>query len=131
MPVTAPSCSRMALVAMVVPWNTTSMVSRGMPYLSQSAIRPETTPREGSSGVVDTLWTAVWPASVSAKTRSVKVPPTSTPIIRIRFLPLDPATHVPLPRQPPPGGEEHERCIHLPSFAGEARRLKQQEMRHG
>ena len=40
MPVTAPSCSRMALVAMVVPWNTTSMVSRGMPYLSQSAIRP-------------------------------------------------------------------------------------------
>ena len=66
MPVTAPSCSRIALVAMVVPWNTVSMVSRGIEYLSQSAISPCTTPREGSSGVVETLCTAVRPASVSA-----------------------------------------------------------------
>ena len=66
MPVTAPSCSRMELVAMVVPWNTTSIVSRGMAYLSQSAISPCTTPREGSSGVVEILCTAVEPASVSA-----------------------------------------------------------------
>jgi hypothetical protein len=56
----------MALVAMVVPWNTTSIVSRGMPYLSQSAISPCTTPRDGSSGVVEILCTAVEPASVSA-----------------------------------------------------------------
>src|SRR5688572_1185142 len=50
MPVTAPSCSRIALVAMVVPWNTVSTVSRGIEYLSQSAIRPCTTPRGRSSG---------------------------------------------------------------------------------
>jgi hypothetical protein len=41
---------------------------------------PASTPADGSAGVVGTLWITVRSRSVSDRTRSVKVPPTSTPI---------------------------------------------------
>src|SRR5262249_29363187 len=83
MPVTAPSYSSTALVPIVVPCNTWSIVVRGNLVRSHNSAMPATTPRDGSSGVVGTLWITVCPVSVSAKTMSVNVPPTSTPISRI------------------------------------------------
>src|SRR5271169_6398409 len=80
MPVTAPSCSNTALVPIVVPCNTWSIAGRGRSKRSHSSPIPATTPRDGSSRVVGVLWIKVRPDSVSAKTMSVKVPPTSTPI---------------------------------------------------
>src|SRR6516225_8056195 len=80
MPVTAPSCSSTALVPIVVPCNTWSIAGRGRSKRPHSSPIPATTPRDGSSRVVGVLWIRVRPDSVSAKTMSVKVPPTSTPI---------------------------------------------------
>ena len=87
MPVRAPLCSSTALVAMVVPWNTCSIASGGTPFRAQSSRMPAITPSDGSWGVVGTLWIATLPAAVSQSTRSVNVPPMSTPISRI-VLPL-------------------------------------------
>src|SRR5215831_6343495 len=50
-------------------------------WRSHSSRMPASTPAEGSAGVVGTLWITVTLRSVSDRTRSVKVPPTSTPII--------------------------------------------------
>src|SRR5712671_404955 len=80
MPVTAPSYSNTALVPIVVPCSTWSIVSRGRSKCAHSSPMPATTPRDGSSLVVGVLWIKVRPESVSANTISVKVPPTSTPI---------------------------------------------------
>src|SRR6516164_2796483 len=80
MPVTAPSCSSTALVPIVVPCSTWSIAGRGRSKRPHSSPIPATTPRDGSSRVVGVLWIRVRPDSVSAKTMSVKVPPTSTPI---------------------------------------------------
>ena len=77
MPTSAPLCSMVMLVATVVPWTTTSMSSRVTPAISQSSSRPFSTPTDWSSGVLWTLCTNT-PRSDSS-TRSVFVPPTSTP----------------------------------------------------
>src|SRR5260221_11910520 len=52
---------------------------------------PWITPRDGSSEVVGTLWISVRPTAVSHSTRSVKVPPTSTPISFTRASRLPPS----------------------------------------
>jgi len=67
----------------VVPCSTWSIAARGRPERSHNSPIPATTPRDGSSGVVGTLWIRVCPVAVSVKTISVKVPPTSTPMSRI------------------------------------------------
>ena len=77
MPTSAPVCSMVMLVATVVPWTTRSMSSRVTPAISQSSSRPLSTPTDWSSGVLWTLCTNT-PRSDSS-TRSVFVPPTSTP----------------------------------------------------
>ena len=76
-PTSAPVCSMVMLVATVVPWTTRSMSSRVTPAISQSSRRPFSTPTDWSSGVLWTLCTNT-PRSDSS-TRSVFVPPTSTP----------------------------------------------------
>src|SRR5271155_286544 len=80
MPHSAPSCSSTALVAIVVPWNRWSIVPASSSACRHSSRTPWITPRDGSSEVVGTLWISVRPAAVSHSTRSVNVPPTSTPI---------------------------------------------------
>src|SRR2546425_4291015 len=69
----APRRSSSALVAIVVPW---TRMSTGA---DRSSIA-RNIPTAGSCGVVTTLRTAISPLSASA-TRSVKVPPTSTPTL--------------------------------------------------
>ena len=76
-PTSAPLCSMVMLVATVVPWTTRSTSSRVTPAISQSSCRPFSTPSDWSFGVLWTLWTNT-PRSDSS-TRSVFVPPTSTP----------------------------------------------------
>src|SRR5215472_15268210 len=80
MPVRAPLYSSTALVAMVVPWKTCGTSVGAIPWRSHSSRMPTSTPAEGSAGVVGTLWITVTSRSVSDSTRSVKVPPTSTPM---------------------------------------------------
>src|SRR5580700_7939548 len=57
-------------------------------FSRQISTTPRITARDGSSGVVATLWIAIRPVVMSHKTMSVKVPPTSTPIIFIGLTPL-------------------------------------------
>src|SRR2546422_8721881 len=64
-----------ALVTSVVPW---ASDAQG-PAASAMAARPLSTPPAGFSGVVGTLSALVRPVAASQATRSVKVPPTSTP----------------------------------------------------
>src|SRR5271155_5810201 len=113
MPHSAPSCSSTALVAIVVPWNRWSIVPASSSACRHSSRTPWITPRDGSSEVVGTLWISVRPAAVSHSTRSVNVPPTSTPINRNAaslFVPhIDTQTlrqPTPLPNLPPQGGKE-------------------------
>src|SRR5574341_248874 len=75
-PTTAPRPSTIAFVTMVVPWATDA---GGRPAPS-SAARPCTTPAAGCAGVVGTLPLESRPDG-SRTTRSVKVPPTSTPTL--------------------------------------------------
>jgi hypothetical protein len=51
-----------------------------MSAMAHKPVTPSVTPIEGSSGVVGTLRTTAYPEAMSARTRSVKVPPTSTPM---------------------------------------------------
>src|SRR5439155_15367355 len=82
-PTRAPFRSRSALVATVVP-GTIRSVSLRRPLRSRSSSSarspsPSMTPTDGSAGVEADLARTTRPASSTA-TRSVKVPPTSTPI---------------------------------------------------
>ena len=78
-PTSAPVCSMVMLVATVVPWTTRSTSSRVTPAVSQSSRSPFSTPSDWSRGVLGTLWKNT-PRSDS-RTRSVFVPPTSTPTL--------------------------------------------------
>ena len=80
MPVSAPSYWSTALVEIVVPWKTWATESGAVPLRAQSWAMPAAAPSEGSSAVVGTLWIALSRVSLSVMMRSVKVPPTSTPI---------------------------------------------------
>src|SRR6266508_4451844 len=75
-PTGAPRRSTMALVTMVVPW---ASETQG-PVLGARAAIPSSTPSAGLAGVVGTLHDSIRPAGSHA-TRSVNVPPTSTPIL--------------------------------------------------
>src|SRR5712691_7122905 len=77
-PVQAPLRSSSALVAVVVPW-TTIYRSSGVAEASASAAR---TPSAWLPTLVGTLATRTAPVVSSTSTRSVKVPPTSTPTSR-------------------------------------------------
>ena len=104
MPTSAPLCSMVMLVATVVPWTTRSMSSRVTPAISQSSRRPFSTPTDWSSGVLWTLCTKT-PRSDSS-TRSVFVPPTSTPtrapIASSCCCLSRPSSAAPPPSSPPP-----------------------------
>jgi hypothetical protein len=78
-PIRAPLRSSSALVPAVVPWTTTSTVDRS----STRAEIPSRKPPDWSGRVVGTLATSAVPAASSSTKTSVKVPPTSTPIIRL------------------------------------------------
>ena len=78
-PVRAPTFCRIVFDATVVPC-TTSLTARGSsPLAASTAATPAATPSPGSSGVVVVLLTWMRPSD-SARTTSVNVPPTSTPI---------------------------------------------------
>ena len=79
-PTEAPWCVSAMLVATVVPCRRLSISDSCTPPFSQRRLMPSTTPRAGSSGVDGTLSTVILPASSSTRIRSVKVPPTSTPM---------------------------------------------------
>src|SRR6266404_6045085 len=69
----APLRSSTALVATVEPWPRSFMRDRSMP----EAVNAANAPTSGLLGVLGTLVTTILPPSTA--TRSVKVPPTSTP----------------------------------------------------
>lgn len=64
-PTLAPLCSITMFVAIVVPWNTWSSEAGDSPAASVISLMPSTVPRDGSSGVVGSLWTRMTPASSS------------------------------------------------------------------
>src|SRR5512132_3372557 len=75
--------SRMALVAVVVPWKT-RRTSAGPRPASASTLRTAVMkPAERSSGVEGVLATQVAPVAASAKVMSVKVPPTSMASVQV------------------------------------------------
>ena len=76
-PTSAPLCSIVMLVAIVVPCTISDTSSGRTPEIAHSSRSPLSTPSDWSCGVLATLWTKTpWSAS---RTRSVLVPPTSTP----------------------------------------------------
>src|SRR5213594_442551 len=77
--VTAPFCSRMALVAMVVPWMKRSTSPGVPPASARTLVTAAPMPSSKSFGVLGTFVSASRPAR-SRATMSVKVPPMSTPI---------------------------------------------------
>src|SRR5882724_8932300 len=77
--VTAPFCSRMALVAMVVPWMKRSTSPGWPPASASTLVTAAPMPSSRSFGVLGTFVSASRPAR-SRATMSVKVPPMSTPI---------------------------------------------------
>ncbi len=79
MPVRAPSCSSSPLVAIVVPWRKSSISDGCRPAAPITRRAPDSTPVAGSPTVVGTFSTATSPRSSSTTSRSVNVPPTSTP----------------------------------------------------
>src|SRR5207247_5335039 len=95
MPTLAPLRSRSALVATVVPCTRRSVAARraraSAPSSRARSPMPSITPMEGSSGVDADLAMATRP-SPSTATRSVKVPPTSTPMRYMSAPPVLPAT---------------------------------------
>ena len=78
-PILAPLPSRMAFVATVVPCITWPMFRGSTPASEQTFEMPFSTPIEESAGVEGTLARNVSPFSSSMSSRSVNVPPTSTP----------------------------------------------------
>ena len=85
-PTSAPLCSSAMLVATVVPCSIRSTAWRLTPALPQRASTPVITARAGSSGVDGTLSIVIAPAASSTRIKSVKVPPTSTPMRRMVLL---------------------------------------------
>src|SRR5262245_5566775 len=77
--VTAPFCSRIALVATVVPCMKRSTSPAGAPAMTRTLRTAAPIPSSRSFGVLGTFVRASWPPRSSA-TMSVKVPPMSTPI---------------------------------------------------
>ena len=77
--VTAPFCSRMAFVAMVVPWMKRSTSPARPPVSASTLVTAAPMPSSRSLGVLGTFVSDSRPARSSA-TMSVKVPPMSTPI---------------------------------------------------
>src|SRR3989454_763286 len=76
----APRRSSNALVAIVVPCTSSSMAVALPPPPLPAVSIARNMPTDGSSGVVTTLRTSISPSSSTA-TRSVNVPPTSTPTL--------------------------------------------------
>src|SRR5262249_34168595 len=72
-----------ALVASVVPWMSERTSAARLPASLRTLTRPCSTACEGSLGVVRSLPTWTAPVASSTQTRSVKVPPMSTPM-RVR-----------------------------------------------
>src|SRR5581483_3638123 len=70
----------MALVAIVVAWNTRAKSEPAIAAASSAARSPLRKPRAGSSGVVGVFRLQRWPLASSARVTSVKVPPTSRAI---------------------------------------------------
>src|SRR5256885_1653431 len=89
----------MALVTMVVPWAIATAPGA-------SADSPSSTPRAGASGVVRTFFALIARDAGSRATRSVNVPPTSTPTRRVTGGTL-------LPLRPLRDGEDHVPGGHL------------------
>src|SRR3569833_1533330 len=79
-PTLAPVRSSTALVTSVVPWTMSFTWSAVVPLSASDRLIPSMTARLGSAGVVGSLQVWVRPRVSSCSTRSVKVPPTSTPI---------------------------------------------------
>jgi hypothetical protein len=69
----------MALVATVVPCIRWLMAAESTDAVWQTFSRPASTPIDGSAGVDGVLARQVSPVSSSSISRSVNVPPTSTP----------------------------------------------------
>src|SRR5713101_8493966 len=97
MPTLAPLRSRSALVATVVPWTMRSVAANSdrasVPSSAARRPKPSITPIDGTSGVEAdfAMTTRPWP---STATRSVKVPPTSTPM---RYMSAAPAARAVVP----------------------------------
>src|SRR5262249_27089092 len=77
-PTLAPRISNSALVVMVVPWAKKPICAGGTPSAMNLAT-PSSTPSAGFFGVLATFSTESSPVVLSSSTRSVWVPPTSTP----------------------------------------------------
>ena len=88
-PTVAPLRVRTVFSAVVDPCVMNASTSRSdTPDRSTLSMKP----RAGSSGVVNVLVTRAVPVSVSSETRSVKVPPMSTPILQPRMVSAAPDT---------------------------------------
>src|ERR1700675_2844857 len=100
MPTLAPLRSRSALVATVVPWTIRSVAASSarasVPSSAAKRPRPAITPIDGSSGVEADFAITTRPL-LSTATRSVKVPPTSTPMRYMSAPPALPASRAGLP----------------------------------
>ena len=79
-PVLAPLRSISALVASVVPWMRAATLAGPRPASWRRVSTPCSTAWAGSLGVVRSLPTLTAPVASSTSTRSVKVPPMSTPM---------------------------------------------------
>src|ERR687892_161629 len=90
--VTAPFCSRMALVATVVPWMKRSTSADRAPASASTWVTAAPMPSRRSFGVLGTFVSASRPAR-SRATMSVKVPPMSTPICTVDLLGAGSAYH--------------------------------------
>src|ERR1700754_3997439 len=86
-PALAPLYSRIALVATVVPWMRRPRSFGSTPAWRQSSPIPSTIVALVSPPL-ESFRTEVSPASLSKRTKSVKVPPTSIPIVFMLLLPL-------------------------------------------
>ena len=79
--------SRMALVAVVVPWNTRRMSGGVRPACASTLRMAVMKPPDRSPGVEGVFATQVAPVPASAKVISVKVPPTSMAIVPVSGMP--------------------------------------------
>ena len=77
--VLAPLCSSTAFVATVVPKMKRPIRDGSIPQASRRRSIPARTARAGSSGTEGTLKVAISPVRAFSATKSVKVPPVSTP----------------------------------------------------
>ena len=75
--------SRMALVAVVVPWKTRSTSAGGRPANSRTLRMAVMKPTDRSLGVDGVLATQDVPVAASVKVTSVKVPPTSMASVQV------------------------------------------------